>query len=161
MSVFLLGICVLMVCHYGIIWRMQTALKDLPNDIKTLKKMVLNQINLRQEEAETRNALAAQTQQHLDAKKQLEKRTRTTRSRFSPYKNNSISYFTNALVRPVKNSRRINSSYSMKQSKKPTSLNRRHWKTRKTTSPSPSTNVKNRGANPYPKAYPAKKLFMI
>ncbi|MCZ6803624.1 MAG: IS66 family transposase [Proteobacteria bacterium] len=52
---------------------MQTALKDLPNDIKTLKKMVLNQINLRQEEAETRNALAAQTQQHLDAKKQLEK----------------------------------------------------------------------------------------
>ena len=52
--------------RYGIIWHMQTALNDLPDDIKTLKEMVLNQvalIALKEEE----------TQQHRESKKQLEK----------------------------------------------------------------------------------------
>ena len=51
--------------RYGILRRMQTALNDLPDDINTLKEMVLNQIALS-------NELEKQTQQHLDTKRQLE-----------------------------------------------------------------------------------------
>ncbi len=70
---FLLGLCVLMLCHCGILWHMQTGLNDLPDDIKTLKERVLNQIVLRNKEAEARNEFEAQIQNHLDTKKQLEK----------------------------------------------------------------------------------------
>jgi len=45
--------------------RMQTVLNDVPNDIKTLKERVLNQMPLRSGSEE-------QTRHHLDTKKQRE-----------------------------------------------------------------------------------------
>ena len=63
---FLLGLCVLMLCHCGLLWSMQTGINNLPDDIKTLKEMMLNQVEfiaLKEEE----------TQQHRESKKQLEK----------------------------------------------------------------------------------------
>ncbi|MCP4801192.1 MAG: IS66 family transposase [bacterium] len=54
---------------------MQTALNDLPNDIKTLKEMVLNQASLREEEAKERSELEkdrhALKQQNHDYKTQV------------------------------------------------------------------------------------------
>ena len=64
--VYCLTLFVFALLYYGILRHMQTVLNDLPNDIKTLKEMVLNQvalIALKEEE----------TQQHRESKKQLEK----------------------------------------------------------------------------------------
>ena len=62
--VYCLSLFVFALLTYGILRRMQTAINDLPDDIKTLKEMVLNQVALREEETRTRSTLEKENQHY-------------------------------------------------------------------------------------------------